>query len=543
MALHGKNLRELREACAVADGSASSSSCRWPPSPTSSSRGGTPTSSCSTEAPRSPPPRLADVILPPLPSKRRSSGGRPTALPSPEFSVEGGTFAEQVMVTLTCEQGLQLRYLVEKLPEEEDSAERGRHTQLVIDGLLYRRPFVLDEYGTYVVHAMCTREDRDFQVSEVVSQRFVIRPTDVVPLRGAKLAELPGQMVRGLFRFAGTTTKAIAPRLETVRRAIANAAKTVESRVCVHLKVDSKKKGKLSSGVEVSFSVQVARGEDAQAMERGITDPSLVEKVADLTGLPCRKVVVEAQARSLEGVLLHLAWTFPSGGSRDYLDGSAMVYAEDRLLDVVDYRGAQSVHKSSSSSASCEWSVGRGRDATILHSGDVMSRSGGRHAIYVQLSDLPQIVTEVFFTLSAYYCRNLSKFVAPRVCFFDAVDTRHLLTEYQVADAGCASAAVVCSLQRDRSGGSSGGSAGTWSVVAYGQTCDGTVRDYSPIEAAIAPVQAKYDNWRRREPLVLLSALWDAGRALPKGSARREDVTIPLLEIERDLFRHAVSFL
>jgi len=492
-----------------------------------------------------PPPELAPVAQPSLPPLKRSGhggGGHRNLLPAPEFSVEEGTFAEQVMVGLTCQRGLQLRYLVQRLPDDDGHASRGAaagHSRLVVDGLPYRRPFVLDEYGTYMVHAMCMREDREIEVSEVVSRRLAVRPTDVVPLAGTALAELPGQMVRGLLRFAGATTKAIAPRLETLRRAIAGAARTAESRVCVHLKTDAKKKGKTGgSGVEVSFSVQVGRGEDAQAMQRGITDPSLVEQVANLTGLPCRKVVVEAEARSLEGVLLHLAWTFPQTGSTDYLDGSCLVYAEDRLLDVVDYRGAQSVHRSSCSSASLAWSVGRGHDACVLHSGDVMSRTGGRHAIYVKLSELPQAVTECFFTLSAYHCRNLSKFVSPRVRFFDSVDTRHLLTEYAVADAGCASAAVVCSLQRGRD------AAGAWTVVAYGQTCDGTVRDYSPIEAAIAPVQAKYDRWRRRGPAVLLGALWGAaGRALPRGSVRREDVIIPLLELEPELFRHVVRFL
>lgn len=450
-------------------------------------------------------------------------------------------FAEQATINLSCGPGLQLRYLVEKLAndDEENTGEHGRHTKLVVDGLLYRRPFVLDEYGTYAVHAMCMREDRDIEVSEVVSQRFSIRATDVVPLRGSPLAELPGQMVRGLLRFAGTTTKAIAPRLATMRRAIATAAQTMESRVCIHLKVDKekKKRGSLSGSVEVEFSVQVERGADGEAMERRITDPSLVERVSDLTGVSCKKIAVEAKARSLEGVLLHLSWTYPESG-RDYLDGSCLVYAEDRLLDVVDYRGAQSFCKGSCSSASHEWSAGRGKDASIVHSGDVMSRHGGRHAIYVNLSELPSIVTECFFTLSAYYCRNLSKFAAPRVMFFDAVDTRHVLAEYAVADAGCASAAVVCSLQR-----SSPAAEGGWTVVAYGQTCDGTVRDYSPIEAAIAPVQARHGNRRRREPLVLLSALWHAGRALPRGSAQKEDVLLPLLEVEPELFRHVVSFL
>ena len=58
--------------------------------------------------------------------------------------------------------------------------------------------------------------------------------------------------------------------------------------------------------------------------------------------------------------------------------------SEDRLLDVVDFRGAHSAvlrcPSQRASSATLEWSAGRGKDACVLHSGDVMSAEGGSHA-------------------------------------------------------------------------------------------------------------------------------------------------------------------
>merc|ERR1712137_1023419 len=94
-------------------------------------------------------------------------------------------------------------------------------------------------------------------------------------------------------------------------------------------------------------------------------------------------------------------------------DGSCLVYAEERLVDVVDFRGAHSCvfgPTADISSASYEWSAGRGKGAAILHTGDVMSGGGGTHVIRVRLASLPSNATDVFFVVSAYNCRNLSLF-------------------------------------------------------------------------------------------------------------------------------------
>lgn len=140
-----------------------------------------------------------------------------------------------------------------------------------------------------------------------------------------------------------------------------------------------------------------------------------------------------------------------------------------------------------------------------------------------------------FFVLSAYHCRNLSKFRSPTVRFFDAELTDHVLAEYSVAEAGVASAAVVCSLAR--------GETDAWAIITYGQSCDGTVRDYSAIEAAIDPVQGKYARIRRRWPLIRLFALWQARRALPRATLEQEDILLPTLDLRPELFGSILSYL
>merc|ERR1719422_781006 len=99
-------------------------------------------------------------------------------------------------------------------------------------------------------------------------------------------------------------------------------------------------------------------------MVNRLTDPSLVTSVAKVLNIDASVVEVDAKAKALEEVLLSLSWTFPRRHSPasqqqqvDYLDGSCLVYAEEKLLEVVDYRGPQSIHGECVSSAQ-GWSAG-----------------------------------------------------------------------------------------------------------------------------------------------------------------------------------------
>jgi len=265
-----------------------------------------------------------------------------------------------------------------------------------------------------------------------------------------------------------------------------------------------------------------------------------VENIADLLDMEAARISMEAKAKELDEVLLSLGWTFPrrrrgtAEAPVDYLDGSCLVYAEERLLDTIDYRGPQSIHGEKVSSAS-GWSAGRGEGATIIHSGDVMSETGGKHALRVRLSRLPETATDCIFTLSAYHSRDLSKFVSPNMMIFDPECPDHVLSSYAVVDAGTASAVVVCSLTRI---------GGVWTVRAHTRTCDGTVRDYTPIEASIAAIQERYDRLRRRMPLAMLYSLWQDDRALPRGTpVREEDIVLPLFDLGPELFRSVMQFV
>lgn len=322
-------------------------------------------------------------------------------------------------------------------------------------------------------------------------------------------------------------------------------------------------------------------------MERdteGATDATLVQRIAQpllegekTPGRPCglkagdftREERHDASS-SLREVLLSVEWGFPannqedgtsrrhhhgqgSGGSQpDYLDGSCLVYAEERLLDVVDFRGAHSANMHGCqgqkvSTATLEWSAGRGSGAAVLHSGDVMTADGGTHVIRVQVDGLPTCATDVFFMISAYNCRNLSLFqkLAVRLldgsCNVDEGTRLPSLSELRTIDAGTASCVVMCALTRRLD---------TWFLRDFTRPCQATVRDYAPVESVLALAQERHCRWRRRRPYVLLSTMWQLGRATPKGylgecdHGEDEDfVVLRLMKLPTILFQCIVQLL
>ncbi|CAK0846380.1 unnamed protein product [Prorocentrum cordatum] len=321
-------------------------------------------------------------------------------------------------------------------------------------------------------------------------------------------------------------------------------------------------------------------------MERdteGATDATLVQRIVQpllegekTAGRPCGPkaggFISEERSdasSSLREVLLCVEWGFPDAnqdGLRrlhlhdegsdssqpDYLDGSCLVYAEERLLDVVDFRGAHSANMHGCqgqkvSTATFEWSAGRGSGAAVLHSGDVMTSDGGTHVIRVQVDGLPSSATDVFFMISAYNCRNLSFFqkLAVRLldgsCSADEGTRLPTLSELRAIDAGTASSVVMCALTRRLD---------SWFLRNFTRPCQATVRDYAPVESVLALAQERHCRWRRRRPYVLLSAMWQHGRATLKGYlgdcghyGAEDLVVLRLMKLPTILFQCIVQLL
>lgn len=344
---------------------------------------------------------------------------------------------------------------------------------------------------------------------------------------------------------------------------------------------DDRLLGRMDRGAEAqaatdpTLAESVAGEEDACTHIAGkLSLPQAIDAIA-LAPTPMRSASRKVDdSRPLREALLSVGWTFPadqaaSQGQPDYLDGSCLIYAEERLIDVVDFRGAHSAgvgcHSQKASSATYEWSAGRGKAAAVLHSGDVMSADGGTHVIRVRLADLPACATDCFFAISAYNCRNLSLFRSLNVRLLDADSPTYPLSKLVINDVPAReSAVVVCALRRRLD---------TWLVHGLRCACDATVRDYTPIEATIAPLQEKHVRWRSRRQVVLLASLWHCGRAEAARNRSRErsrsrsrdrsrsprravagelpaadggkacDIVLPLLKLPTILFQCVVQFM
>mmetsp|Transcript_11110 Transcript_11110/g.24112 ORF Transcript_11110/g.24112 Transcript_11110/m.24112 type:complete len:298 (-) Transcript_11110:175-1068(-) len=250
-------------------------------------------------------------------------------------------------------------------------------------------------------------------------------------------------------------------------------------------------------------------------------------------------------------VLLNVAWAFPtenaiSQGQPDYLDGSCLIYSQERLLDIVDFRGAHSAavgcHNSTASSASYEWSAGRGKAAAVLHSGDVMSTEGGFHVIRLLLAKLPDIATDCFFAVSAYNCRDLSLFRSLNVRLVDDSTPVQTLAKISISDVPPLTSCMIVGGLRRR--------LNVWRVLRLVKPCDATVRNYSPIEASLKPLQENQARWQRRRTVVMLAQLWQTARAFPSSDpasgmkARLGSLDIlQVMRLPTMLFQYIVQYI
>lgn len=430
--------------------------------------------------------------LPPLPAPRPATpvpafcAPRPPA--PPDVSPPGGRFAEPVLISLAAEDGCSIEYLT----DEDEGAE----------WCVYRKPILLDGTGDLVLRA------RARAASGLLSEAAVCRFES-----SRVLGVLPKEVITGVLRVLSVAAESLQQKKAAVGRALSSAL-SAPVRV---LRVDGE-----GDRSEVHFAADAETRAAGRAAEKALRQESFTAKVANFFGREKIKVAAAAlrvekvSRRALETVDLHLDWTFPPGVESDFLDGSCLVYEAARCAAAVDYCH-QAAHPA------------------LSHSGDVMRPGGGRHELRVNLDQVGAAVTELYFVLSAFHCRDLSRFPNPSVRLFDPYTPEAQLTEY-VHGGTSASALVMAALQRRGE---------SWRVLAVGAPCPGTVRDYTPIQEAIAPMQVHYEHAARRFWLVRLHALSAQGRVVTRARAAREAQLLERVfdETPDDVFRRVVRFL
>lgn len=171
--------------------------------------------------------------------------------------------------------------------------------------------------------------------------------------------------------------------------------------------------------------------------------------------------VRNVHVRQLRRITLELGWSYPKG-LMDTLDAACFVFDVDQLIEIVDHRGRHSTRRGQSA---CE---------AVRHAGDVIDREqrSGKQIVQVRLDLLPTNATDLFFVLSAYNSRDLSKFTGLQAVVYDT-DTMRELCSCQVQNPGANEAVVMCSVYRlpDQ----------LWRTRMIGVPCRGTARDYKPM--------------------------------------------------------------
>eukprot|EP00045_Choanoeca_perplexa_P007363 m.66202 g.66202 ORF g.66202 m.66202 type:complete len:363 (+) comp14044_c0_seq4:166-1254(+) len=202
----------------------------------------------------------------------------------------------------------------------------------------------------------------------------------------------------------------------------------------------------LKSGVEIQHSTEFPVA--AYHLEDGAS-LSAVAQLAE----------VEKGVRRLR---FDLQWDNPRG-KVDYLDGSCFLYARQDCLWFVDYSFKRNPEEAEGQHAA-------------KHGGDQKRGGGWTHIIEVDTTHIPDQVTHLFFSLSAYRSPTIGAFPNPGVKIFEPLadgDVRHL-GGYHIERAGDQQAVVMCAMYRGHLG---------WRVVEVEKFCTGNVREYDGILA------------------------------------------------------------
>jgi stress response protein SCP2 len=159
-------------------------------------------------------------------------------------------------------------------------------------------------------------------------------------------------------------------------------------------------------------------------------------------------------------VIFDLNWGWVR--TRDFLDVSCLLYASSTFLARIDYE--HNIYP----------------DAMfIIHYGDHKEPgSRGRQKINVNVSEIPDRVTHLFFVLSSWKSGSLSHYASPGVTMYDITCPDKELCEYNIASAGNTQAVIMCAMVREEYG--------EWTVQAIGRSCSGNADQYAPIKSAIA---------------------------------------------------------
>jgi len=165
---------------------------------------------------------------------------------------------------------------------------------------------------------------------------------------------------------------------------------------------------------------------------------------------------------NIRQVIFDLNWGFPDIGA-DYLDATCFLYGKGKFI-ILDY-----------SNKTCKG---------VKHSGDIMDQKKliGHHKITVDLGDILECITHVYFVLSAWNSPTIGKFKNPTVRLYDCSKPEKEICEYAIEQAGKTQSVIMCCLVRCDGG---------WVVERHGVFSAGNAKDYTQIKNTIQKLHTK----------------------------------------------------
>jgi stress response protein SCP2 len=169
-------------------------------------------------------------------------------------------------------------------------------------------------------------------------------------------------------------------------------------------------------------------------------------------------IVVYEVAESVKHLVFDLHWVYPASG-QDFLDGSCLVYAGNKMLQVFDYDHNFGI-------------------SGVTHSGDVPddNKRGCVQRIDVDTEKLQPNVDRLVFVLSAWKSATIEHFRSPSVTIYDTSPEKELAT-YNITRAGKSQAVIMCCLKKNPEG--------SWTVLGAETFCSGNAKNYRGIQEAV----------------------------------------------------------
>ncbi|XP_046375380.2 uncharacterized protein LOC124148349 isoform X1 [Haliotis rufescens] len=195
-------------------------------------------------------------------------------------------------------------------------------------------------------------------------------------------------------------------------------------------------------------------------------------------------VLLYAIPDDLDHVVFDLHWGYPASAGEDnvdYLDASCFAFKKNIYASVCDFmnESEESSAKKTRFNLMRHVRTDNGCSAAIKHSGDRMDDTNkrGHHTIEVHMKKIPESVSHLIFTLSAFKAPTVSKFPNPTLQFYEASNTNADLCSTSFDRAIHSRAIIMCCVAKDH--------AGKWQIYDCGAESDGCAAGYLKLVATI----------------------------------------------------------